>query len=96
MSKNIITMSDVITAEGFPVVLIGNPRHTFNMQPIVFRGSPSVCSKPFPNGLPHGPGIVTQGSSIYTIDGQAVALEGHKLSCGCALKSLSKKTTVDA
>lgn len=95
MTKPIITISDVISSEGFPVVLIGNPRHTHNGLPIVFQGSPSVCMKPFPNGVPHGPGIVVGGSDIYKIDGCAAALEGHKLSCGCSLKSLgSKKVTV--
>lgn len=95
MSKRIITMADAVSAEGFPVVLIGNPRHTCNGKPMVFKGSPTVCTKPFPNGVPHGPGMVTQGSSIYTIDGQPVALEGDKLSCGCTLKSLGSTVTVE-
>lgn len=94
MTKQIITITDVISSEGFPVVLIGNPRHTHNGKPIVFQGSPSVCMKPLPNGVPHGPGLVVGGSDIYKIDGRAVALEGHKLSCGCSLKSLGSKVTV--
>lgn len=89
MSKQIITIIDVISKEGFPVALKGNPLHTYNGQPMVFKGSISVCLKPFPNGVPHGPGVVVSGSSIYSISGEAVALEGDKLSCGCTLKSLA-------
>ena len=35
----------------------------------------------------HGLGTIVEGSSIMDIEGQPVALDGHRCSCGCRLVS---------
>lgn len=44
------------------------------------KGDPVKCNK-------HGMTTIAEGSARTTIDGQPVALHGHRCACGCTLVS---------
>ncbi len=52
-----------------------------------FRGKPiacvgDTCACPLPG---HSVCVIVEGSSLWSINGKAVALHGHKTSCGASL-----------
>ncbi|MBW1255595.1 PAAR domain-containing protein [Pantoea allii] len=44
------------------------------------KGDPVRCNK-------HGVTTIAEGSALTTVDGQPVALHGHRCTCGCTLVS---------
>ena len=47
---------------------------------IAAKGDPVSCNQ-------HGMTIIAEGSSLASVDGQPVALQGNRCACGCTLVS---------
>lgn len=43
------------------------------------------CPQHYPDGRPHGTNKIIDAHPTFTIDGQRVALHGHRTECGCTL-----------
>ena len=56
-------------------------------QPIACQGDAIRCNL-------HGLGEIAEGSDLTLINGQPVALHGHRCSCGCTLVSSMPDTEV--
>lgn len=74
-----------------PVVRQGDPLRPFGGEvlegrylafgkPLAFLGAKARCNK-------HGMTHIQQGGSLSTLNGQAVALDGHRCECGCYVVS---------
>jgi uncharacterized Zn-binding protein involved in type VI secretion len=79
--KRIIRLNDP-TSHGGQVVAVGATHTDVMGQPLARKGD--ACTCPIPG---HGQCTIVEGDESWTIDGIAVALEGHKTSCGAALIS---------
>ncbi len=55
--------------------------------PIACVGDAVRCNR-------HGPTTIKEGSGLTEIDGQPVALHGHRCGCGCSLVSSMPDTEV--
>lgn len=74
-----------------PLVRVGDPLRPYGGEvlegffeafgkPVACAGHKARCHK---HGLTH----ISQGASVSTMNGQAVALDGHLCDCGCRLVS---------
>ncbi len=75
--KNIIRVGDTLRPHGGSV-LTGHYL-TFG-KPAACVGDSAVCNK-------HGRTTIIEGASGSSMDGKAVALDGHRCACGCTLVS---------
>ncbi|BAU71846.1 PAAR domain-containing protein [Metapseudomonas furukawaii] len=74
-----------------PLVRVGDPLVPFGGEvleghflafgkPVAFVGARARCDK-------HGMTQIVQGASLSTVQGSAVALDGHPCACGCRVMS---------
>ncbi|MFC3377988.1 PAAR domain-containing protein [Rugamonas sp. CCM 8940] len=70
------------TSHGGKVLESGAPHFTVGDISVVVVGDRCIC--PIPG---HGNCRVAEGDPNHTIDGKAVAYQGHKTTCGAALIS---------
>jgi len=75
--KKVIRVGDTLKEYGGKVT--GGSYNAFG-KPISCVGDSVVCNK-------HGATRIAQGASGSTINGKAVALDGHRCECGCTLVS---------
>jgi uncharacterized Zn-binding protein involved in type VI secretion len=78
--KNVIRLGDS-TSHGGKVVSASGSTAALG-KGVALVGDQVTCPI---NG--HGPCVIVEGDPAWTVDGKAVALEGHKTSCGAALIS---------
>lgn len=57
-------------------------------------GAPVACVGDAVRCNLHGVNAIVQGSELFEIDGNAVALDGHACACGCTLVSSGPDTLV--
>jgi len=57
-------------------------------QGLARKGDPVRCNK-------HGKTTIAEGSALTTVNGQPVALHGHRCACGCTLVSSFPDCGVD-
>ena len=84
----IIRLNDA-TSHGGKVVGVKATHFTIGGIPAARVGDTTTCPK-------HGPGTVVEGNGRHTVDGVAVAYEGHKTSCGATLIAGDPRTTCTA
>ncbi|CRM80108.1 PAAR domain-containing protein [Pseudomonas sp. 25 R 14] len=74
-----------------PLVRVGDPLRPFGGEVLEGRylafGKPVACVGDLVRCNLHGLTRVAQGASGSTMDGRAVALDGHRCECGCQLVS---------
>ncbi|MFB5745131.1 PAAR domain-containing protein [Cedecea sp. S5-13] len=75
--KNIVRQGDSLKEYGGQV--LGGHYLCFG-KGIAAKGDSVKCNK-------HGMSTIVEGSSLTLVDGQPVALHGHKCACGCTLVS---------
>jgi len=76
---NVIRLGDS-TSHGGKVVSVST--HHFSVGGIAVARVGDLCMCPIKG---HEVCVIAEGSSVHTIDGIAVAYEGHKTSCGATL-----------
>jgi uncharacterized Zn-binding protein involved in type VI secretion len=76
---NVIRLGDS-TSHGGKVVSVS--AHHFSVGGIAVARVGDLCMCPIKG---HEVCVIAEGSSVHTIDGIAVAYEGHKTSCGATL-----------
>jgi uncharacterized Zn-binding protein involved in type VI secretion len=79
--KNVIRLGDP-TSHGGKVISVSATHFTVGDIPVARVGD--VCSCPIKG---HNGCTIAEGSFDHSIDGIAVAYDGHKTSCGAVLKS---------
>ena len=79
--KRVIRLDDP-TDHGGKVISVSAHQTNIMGKPIARIGD--LCACPIPG---HGVCPIVEGDSSWTIDGIAVALEGHKTACGATLIS---------
>ncbi|MGQ6551034.1 PAAR domain-containing protein [Serratia sp. JSRIV001] len=72
--KKVILVGDTTTTGG--KVLSGSPLAN-QTQALARKGDPVFCP------VCKAPGVISEGSSLANIAGVEIALEGHKVTCGC-------------
>lgn len=80
--RNVIRLNDP-TSHGGKVVSVTATNFTVEGTPVACLGDRCVCPI-------HGQGTIVEGEAKHTIDGVAVAYDGHKTSCGATLSSTVK------
>lgn len=74
-----------------PLVRKGDPLHPFGGEVLEGRyeafGKPVACLDDQARCNLHGLTHIVEGVSGSTMDGKAVALDGHRCACGCRLVS---------
>ncbi len=78
--RRVIRLGDPHTHGGN--VITAAPNTEINGKRVARRGDKAVCPK-----KGHGVVTIVEGDPSWSVEGQPVALEGHKCSCGCALIS---------
>ena len=78
--KRVIRLGDPHTHGGRVITAAANTE--INGKRVARRGDKAVCPK-----KGHGVVTIVDGDPSWYVEGQAVALEGHKCSCGCSLIS---------
>lgn len=78
--KRVIRLGDPTSHGG--VVVSASPTTVINGKPVARVGDTVTC--PIKG---HGTVVIVEGDSSWSVDGRAVALEGHKTSCGASLIS---------
>lgn len=78
--KRVIRLGDPHTHGGRVITAAANTE--INGKRVARRGDKAVCPK-----KGHGVVTIVEGDPSWHVEGQAVALEGHKCSCGCSLIS---------
>lgn len=81
--KKLIRVGDVLKEYGGEV--LSGSYEAFG-KPVACVGDKARCNK-------HGMTSIVQGTSGSTVNGKAVALDGHKCACGCTL--VSSLSTMD-
>ncbi|WP_330985735.1 MULTISPECIES: PAAR domain-containing protein [Enterobacterales] len=81
--KKLIRVGDVLREYGGEV--LSGSYEAFG-KPVACVGDKARCNK-------HGMTSIVQGTSGSTVNGKAVALDGHKCACGCTL--VSSLSTMD-
>lgn len=81
--KKLIRVGDVLREHGGEV--LSGSYEAFG-KPVACVGDKARCNK-------HGMTSIVQGTSGSTVNGKAVALDGHKCACGCTL--VSSLSTMD-
>ena len=76
---NVIRQNDP-TSHGGKVEKVTAPYFTVGGIAVARVGDKCTCPL-------HGPGLIVEGDRQHTIDGIAVAYQGHKTSCGAVLMS---------
>lgn len=76
--KRVIRLGDP-TSHGGYVLSAASQRQVFG-QPLACRGDAVSC--PLPG---HVNCVIVEGDDSWQVDGKAVALEGHRVSCGATL-----------
>ncbi|WP_387696288.1 PAAR domain-containing protein, partial [Photorhabdus sp. RM157S] len=71
--KNVIRQGDSLREYGGKVL---SGHYLCFGQPIACKGDPAKCNR-------HGMTTIAQGSASCLIEGQPVALHGHRCECGC-------------
>lgn len=75
--KNIIRQGDSLREYGGKVL---SGHYLCFGKAIACKGDPVQCQR-------HGMTTIAEGSAISQVDGQPVALHGHRCACGCTLVS---------
>jgi uncharacterized Zn-binding protein involved in type VI secretion len=83
---NIIRLNDP-TSHGGKVTSVAATHFTVGGIPVACVGDECVCPT-------HGRGTIVEGEARHTINGVAVAYDGHKTSCGATLTSTLTNFTV--
>ena len=83
MGKKLIVVGDSTSHGG--TVISGSGTMTIAGKAIARLGDKVNCPKLYPSKRPHGVNAIVEGEGGYIVDGQPVALEGHKTECGCTL-----------
>lgn len=78
--KRVIRLGDPHTHGG--KVITAAPNTEINGKRVARLGDKAVCPK-----KGHGVVTIVEGDPSWSVEGQSVALEGHKCSCGCSLIS---------
>jgi len=78
--KRVIRLGDQHTHGGR--VITAATKTEINGKRVARLGDKAVCPK-----KGHGVVTIVEGDSSWYVEGQPVALEGHKCSCGCSLIS---------
>lgn len=78
--KRVIRLGDPTTHGG--VVVSASSTTVINGKPVARVGDTVACPR-----KGHGTVVIVEGDPSWSEGGRAVALEGHKCSCGCALIS---------
>lgn len=81
--KKLIRVGDTLKEYGGEV--LSGSYEAFG-KPVACVGDKARCNK-------HGMTSIVQGTSGSTVNGKAVALDGHKCACGCTL--VSSLSTMD-
>lgn len=76
---NVIRLNDP-TSHGGKVASVAVTHFTVGGTAVARVGDKCTCPL-------HGPGTIVEGDATHTIDGIAVAYQGHKTSCGAVLTS---------
>lgn len=84
---NVIRLNDP-TSHGGKVASVAATHFTVSGIAVACVGDKCTCPI-------HGPGTIVEGESQHTIDGGAVAYDGHKTSCGALLTSTVKNFSND-
>jgi uncharacterized Zn-binding protein involved in type VI secretion len=79
MGKRVIRLGDP-TDHGGTVVSTAAPQFTVGGTPIALVGDLVACPRPG-----HGVCAIVEGDLRHTVNGRAVAYEGHKTACGASL-----------
>ena len=79
---NVIRLNDP-TSHGGKVASVATSYFTVGGTAVARVGDKCTCPL-------HGPGAIVEGDPTHTIDGIAVAYQGHKTSCGALLTSTVK------
>lgn len=83
MGKKVIVVGDSTSHGG--KVISGSATMTIAGKGIARKGDKVDCPQKYPNKKPHGVNKIVEGDGGYIVDGQPVALHGHKTECGCTL-----------
>lgn len=74
-----------------PLVRVGDALDPFGGEVLTGQfeafGKPVACVGDQAHCVLHGRTYVSEGASMYTMNGKAVALHGHRCDCGCRLIS---------
>jgi uncharacterized Zn-binding protein involved in type VI secretion len=81
MSRQVIVVGDTLAPFG-GTVTSGSVNDTVAGKPVSRKGDSVECKE-------HGSQQISEGDETGMINGQPVALHGHRASCGCTLVSRS-------
>jgi len=84
--KNIVRLDDITDHGG--VVIESMPHTNLNGKPMAGKGNLVMCP------LCKGPFPTAEGSSTYSVNGVAVALDGMKTACGAKLIASGSRASV--
>lgn len=87
--RNVIRLGDP-TSHGGKVISVAASHFTVERIAVACVGD--SCSCPIPG---HGICKIVEGDPGHTVDGQAVAYDGHKTSCGAELKATIGNFSMD-
>ena len=92
MKKGIIVQGDALSSGGV-VLPIERPKPNIMKMPWACMGDKVSCPIPF-----HGSGVIVEGCESLKINGMPIALQDHKVSCGCTLiaSQFGTRLTLDA
>ncbi len=79
MKRGIIVQGDSLSSGGV-VLPISRPKPNIMNLPFACIGDKVNCPLPF-----HGLGEIIEGCKSFKINGMPIALQDHKVSCGCTL-----------
>jgi uncharacterized Zn-binding protein involved in type VI secretion len=82
--KPVIRQGDTLREHGGKVL---EGHYLCHGQPIACQGDAAICNL-------HGPTHIAEGSDLSLVDGQPVAIDGHRCDCGCTLVSSMPDTSV--
>jgi len=82
--KNIIRQGDTLLEYGGEV---SGGHYSCYGKGIATKGDAVICNK-------HGQTTISEGSALSLVDGQPVALHGHRCACGCTLVSSFPDTRI--
>ena len=83
LSRSIIVVGDVNSSNG--PVISGSATDTIDGKPIARKGDLVDCPARYPDGRLRGINPIVEGDDSMIVNGQPVALHGHRCRCGCAL-----------
>ncbi|VWD41853.1 PAAR repeat-containing protein [Burkholderia lata] len=83
MALKVIVVGDATSHGGR--VITGSETHSIDGKKIARLHDLVDCPEKYPDGRPHGVNKIVEAHPTVTIDGQRVALHGHRTECGCTL-----------